>query len=189
MDEENIKNQIAEEFSDEYAEALETVPPEVRAFMWSEAFNVLLNKIGEAYKLTANQNDVLRDVVMKTLVGTITPVSRQGILSGAGITNEIQDQVLQTVNEEIISRALTQIQEYNDLNQETETYDDSNAVENTAPSPIQALEAIKQRLSQNTTIASTKRDVSLENLEVKPSSIQDIAKPSIDPYRELPDKE
>lgn len=183
-------NQNNQDFSDEYAEALETVPPEVRAFMWSDAFNLLLKNISEAYKFSSNQYDVLRDVVMKTLVGTITPVSRRGALSEAGINNEVQDQVLQTINEEIVSRALTQIEEYKYLNEETVSGEISSD-QNDAPSPIQALEAIKQRLSQNTVIASSTRDLSSEKVkeDIKSSSIQNITKPQIDPYRELPDKE
>lgn len=51
-----------------------------------------------------------------------------------------------------------------------------------APSPLEALASIKDRLSQNTVIAPTKRDYSLEKPQGTPST------PIIDPYRELPEK-
>ena len=172
---------------DDYAIALNSVPPEVRAFMWSDVFAIILKVIGDTYKLNDKQREVLKSVAMETLIGTLTPVSRRVRLSDVGIVGETQDGILEAINEEIISRALVQIEEYKELKGSEDTsFIPSEKIE--APSPVQALASIKERLSQPSNIASTKRDYSLEKPEVPDVSIQKIEKPTIDPYRELPEK-
>ncbi|MEK7227955.1 MAG: hypothetical protein AAB681_01200, partial [Patescibacteria group bacterium] len=69
---------------------------------------------------------------------------------------------------------------------DTEASDESQ--ERVAPSPIQALASIKERLSQTSSIAPTKRDYSVERIETPPSSPQSTPKPIFDIYREPPVK-
>ncbi len=178
------------DYVDDYALALDSVPPEVRRFLWSEAFTLIIKATGDTYNLNDAQRDVLKRVVMETIVGTITPVSRRATLSEAGIVGETQEKILEAIDDEIIFRTLVQIQEYNDLYTNKDNLENGTVAENldkttiSAPSPIQALASIKERLSQASTIATTKRDYSVD----KSAPVQDIVKPKIDPYREPPTK-
>ncbi len=193
MDNYNVKTTIDDqEFIDDYAEALNTVPPEVRAFLWSDVFTIILNVIGDTFKLNDNQKDMVRKVAKETLIGILTPVSRRIMLADVGIVGELQDNILNSINEEIISRALVQVEDYTELygnkDVSTETSINSNNIIS-APSPVQALASIQERLSQASTIAPVKRDYSVEKPGEISSGTVTAPKPlAPDPYREMPEE-
>lgn len=180
-------------FSNDYEEALANTPPEVRAFMWSDAFNFILKAIGDTYKLNDKQRDEVRRVTMETLVGTITPVARQIRLSDAGITGEVQDNVLEAINEEIVSRSLAQIEKVNeDTEYEKELKKQEDKVTasdlTNAPSPSQALANIQERLSKPSAIAPITRDYSVSRAPEPTSKNESpVRAPSMDIYREIPE--
>jgi hypothetical protein len=193
MNEEELKINEYEE-TDDYAEALESTPIEVRSFMWSDTFSVILNTISDVYRLNDNQRDVLKSVVMETLVGTITPISRQIKLSDVGITGELQDKVLQSISQEILSRAIVEID--NGLATEEDSFFNTENIgsataEVQAPSPLQALNSIQERLTKPTTVAPiTTRDYSINKSEQSTTTHTEMSpKPKImDIYRELPEQ-
>jgi phage FluMu gp28-like protein len=190
MDEEIITTE--ENKKDEYLEALESIPPEVRRFMWSDAFTLILKAIGEAYKLNDSQKETLRQVVMGILTDTTTPIATRAKLSDVGISGELQENILNEINEEIISRVLVQIQEYKDYDELTKEVSEGDKVptpEGPTVSPVQALDNIKQALSQPTSIAPTKRDYSLEKLDTTIKQAPSEPRPkTMDIYRELPEQ-
>lgn len=55
-------------------------------------------------------------------------------------------------------------------------------------SPVDILSSIKERLSQSSTIASTKRDYSVDRLQTSQTDINTSKSLVLDPYRELPEK-
>ncbi len=197
MDEDKITTTDIE-FSDDYAEALDATPKEVRMFMWSEAFKLILTAVAETYHLTEAQKEVVKRVTMETLVGTITPISRQIKLSDAGITNELQDKILDAINDEIVSRALVQVELYNELNQEqpeedrvkTGPSETANPAAKTidAPSPADVLASLQDRLTKPSTVAPITRDYSVNRASPIAKTEEAPRSPSIDIYREAPEK-
>lgn len=184
MNEEEI-NTIEEE--DEYLETLESVPEEVRKFLWSDAFTTIVKAISSAHRLTPDQEVVLRDVAIKTLIGDTTPIARRSELGDAGISGDLQESILDAINEELISRAIFQVEEYKNLNiDENPTREQGIS----APSPAQALANIKERLTKPSTVAPITRDYSVTRSpdsslpKVDPST----RAPSMDIYREIPEK-
>jgi hypothetical protein len=184
MNEELNQTKDIEELSDEYSEALDMVPPEVRAFLWSDAFNIILNVISETYKLNNTQKDVVRNIAKETLIGVLTPVSRRTMLADVGIIGELQENILNAINDEIISRAIVQVENYNELhnNKDSELGTDIEVLR--APTPTQALANIQERLSQPKIVTPSKRDYSVEKINTPTQ--ETLKAPSIDPYRELP---
>jgi hypothetical protein len=191
MNEEIITNE--EEVSDDYLEVLESVPAEVRRFMWSEAFTLIIKTIAKAYKLTDGQKEVLRRVTTQILTNTDTPVLTRTQFADIGITGENQENILKSIEEEIVSRALVQIVKYDDEIELTEEalYETGGAdhIASTAsleaPSPAQTISIIAERLSKPASITPTKRDLSTP----PPKSdlgVNDLGIKAIDPYRELP---
>lgn len=182
------------EFSDDYLEALEATPVEVRNFMWSEAFTLILTAIGETFKLSDEQREVVKRVTMETLVGTITPIGRRVRLSDAGMMGELQDNILEAINDEIISRALVQVELATEKESEVETTDEKDGIgpkdTTDAPSPMQALASIQERLTKPSTLAPITRDYSVSRPETTTPKQNDVAnkQPSIDIYRELPEE-
>jgi hypothetical protein len=190
MDDQELKtNTDAGEvnFSNDYEEALANTPPEVRAFMWSQAFSFILKAIGDNFKLNDKQRDEVRRVAMETLVGTIAPVARQIRLSDVGVTGEIQDGVLEAINEEIVSRSLAQIEKVTeDIEYEKELKKQEE--QDSAPSPSQALANIQERLSKPSTIAPITRDYSVSRPSEPVTKTESPARaPSMDIYREIPE--
>lgn len=184
-----------EETSDEYLELLEAVPEEVRRFIWSDAFALIIQTISKAYTLTDQQSVTLKEITLEMLTDTTTPVAIRAKLSEVGILGDFQDTILQTIDEEIISRALAQIKKYNEeesLLGETPSSETNFLVETkknereNAPSPVEALAMIKDRLSKPNTITPTKRDYSNEIVAEPTISEAPTGIKSVDPYRELP---
>ncbi|MEK7106296.1 MAG: hypothetical protein AAB895_02980 [Patescibacteria group bacterium] len=181
-----------EDFTDDYAVALDNTPEEVRNFIWSEAFKLILKAIGDTYRLNDEQRDVVRRVTIETLIGNITPIARQIRLSDVGMTGELQDNILEAINDEVISRALVQIELTNQEEsqaQELEQESKSGPSENmSAPSPAQALANIQERLTKPSTVAPITRDYSVSrNTESTPKDESSSRAPSMDIYREIPE--
>lgn len=198
MDEDKITTTDTD-FSDDYAEALDATPKEVRMFIWSEAFNLILTAIAETYHLSESQKEAMKRVAIETLIGTITPISRQIKLSDAGITNELQDKVLEAINEEIVSRALAQVELYNELNEEqpeeapvkTGPSEIATPTVKTvdAPSPAEVLASLQDRLTKPSTVAPITRDYSVTRSTPATKIIEEAPRsPSMDIYREAPEK-
>ncbi len=190
MDDQALKtNTDADEvtFSNDYEEALANTPPEVKAFMWSQAFDFILKAIGDTFKLNDKQRDEIKRVTMETLVGTITPVARQIRLSDVGVTGEVQDGVLGAINEEIVSRSLAQIEKVSeDIEYEKELKKQEE--QENAPSPSQALANIQERLSKPMAVAPITRDYSVTRPSEPITKVESPAKsPSMDIYREIPE--
>lgn len=57
-----------------------------------------------------------------------------------------------------------------------------------AVSPVDIISSIKERLSQSSTIAPTKRDYSVDRLQTSQTDINTSKSLVLDPYRELPEK-
>ncbi len=190
MENDNLKTtqnvNVSDDFVDEYSEALSAVPEEVRRFMWSDAFKIIIKAIAKTYNLSEEQSKVVEQIAVETLLEIITPIARQARLSSANITGDLQDAVLQAINEEIVSRALTQIEIQNDLDTEEATAEEttSQAVIS-APSPLEALASIQEKLAKPAAIAPIKRDYSLEKPAANSTPAQ---KPTFDIYREVPEK-
>jgi hypothetical protein len=118
-------------------------------------------------------------------------------LSDSGIVGENQKNILSTIDQEIISRAVTQIENYKDeetLYQDNQNLDQETPVsintEIQAPSPLQALNSIQERLTKPNTVAPiTTRDYSVTKSE--PAALQTDMSPKpkiMDIYRELPEQ-
>ena len=186
MDDTELQNYITDEVTDEYSDALEAVPAEVRRFMWSDAFKTIITTIGKAAKLDGRQTEIVKEIAIETLMETITPIARRAKLSSVGIDQELQDTILEAINDEIVSRALNQVEIETDLSVVESIENKIELQENTdAPSPTEALLSIQERLSKPTAIAPIKRDYSLEKPAANSTPAQ---KPTFDIYREVPEK-
>ncbi len=181
MDEDLI-NKIEENSKD--------LPEEVSDFMFFGPLDLVLEKI---CLLINNEEEkvLIKNDITFFLLGSVEIETLNSHIESLKTTEENRGEIKRIFQEDIISEILLLLE----VNQEMEGSSleslEVNSDQNTqqAPSPAQALESIKERLSQSTKITPTKRDYSMEKAENSNPSVQNITKPTIDPYREIPEKE
>jgi hypothetical protein len=175
-----------EEEIDTIEESFENIPEEVKRYIYSTAFLNTFQKLCSEKGLTPEESNALKTSLFSYLAQIDTEESLIETINKISKSPEINQQIISWVTTNVTDKILELTTETL-LNQEDGL--DINTEESSAPSPTQAMESIKDRLSQNTKITPTKRDYSMEKAENSTPSVQNITKPSVDPYRELPEKE
>ncbi len=86
-------------------EALAGIPTEVVDFMWSDAFNLLLDALSKTLTLSEEQKQMIRGHIEDLLMQTTTMEAVAEALLQAGISEEITAKILYAIDAEFISRA------------------------------------------------------------------------------------
>lgn len=165
-------------------EALANVPEEVQDFMWSDAFNILLDAMQEVTQITDLQKDAVRIEIYDILIGIkdMAAVAQELLKTMAP---ELVAKILYIIDTEFIVRAENLTEFYspdpNELSEESE----KGVID--APSPNEVLKRLGQSFTKPTTLTATKRDLSL-NASSLDEPVATKSAPSIDPYREIPEK-
>jgi hypothetical protein len=180
MDQENITTE-----EKELQEALLLVPEEVQEFMWSDAFEYILDAGEKVIPLSKDEKDKTRQTAYDLLLQMTTMEKAAEKLVAGGIDKEKTIKILYFIDTEILTRAKNLIENENDINAQIE---ELNKVE--APSPMQAMASIQERLTKPTTVAPITRDYSVtRSLEQNTPKVESAPRPpSMDIYREVPDK-
>lgn len=178
------------ELIDNIEENIKDLPEEVSDFIFLGALDSVLEEICLFIKDEKEKLLIKNDITF-FLLGSLEPEILNSHINSLNIPEEDKTKIKELFQEKIISELSLLIEVHQEMEGSSteEKSIDINQVPGDAPTPTQALESIKERLSQSTKIAPTKRDYSLEKTEDSAPSVQNISKPSIDPYREIPEKE
>jgi hypothetical protein len=168
-----------------FNKALETTPIEIRDFLFSEAYTKLINAVAKQFTLSEEKKVVLDDVVFETIIGNINGEDAQEKLASLGLAEEDGSKLLAYIDYYFLTPSIEEISENTNENQK-ENSGASLLNSQMAPSPLEALTMIKDRLSKPNTITPTKRDYSNELVAEPTTSEAPTNIKSIDPYRELP---
>ncbi|MCC7436716.1 hypothetical protein IT402_02495 [Candidatus Nomurabacteria bacterium] len=171
---------------EKFENALANTPEEVRSFLWSDTYQNILNALQKKFSLSDEQKSIINDIIFGSLTKTITESKVEESVEKIVLDEEKKTELLSYVFYYFIEPSIQKTEEIFELEKKEESDQETTSF---APSPAQALESIKERLSQSVKIAPVKRDYSLEKSSGESTQSQNIVKPSIDPYREIPDKD
>jgi hypothetical protein len=163
-------------------EGFSLIPEEVQSYIYGATFTKAFNTLCVEKNLSQNDRDKLEVALFDYLAQAETEESLLKTISSISPTPEVNQAIITWIITYVTTPIFSLIvnkeaqEEDGDVQESTENQPTSLS----APSPTQALASIKDRLSQNTVIAPTKRDYSVEKTQNTSSA------PTIDPYRELP---
>jgi hypothetical protein len=161
----------------EITDAFASIPEEVKDFIISNDFTVIITTIQKALSLTDEQTNLLKYGAQELLMKAATMEDLVKRWQQKGISDELIAKMLYTIHQEILVRAANITDFF------TEEIDESN-IENqqpSAPSPSDILATLKERLQEAKVVTPTSRTQGIQPQVPKSSTA------SIDPYREMPE--
>ncbi|MFZ4500108.1 MAG: hypothetical protein ACOYMZ_01260 [Minisyncoccia bacterium] len=166
-------------------DALSGVPEEVQSFMWGPSFETIIKTMQQTLALTDEQTTTVQNDSYMLLIqlSTMEEIYKKWV--NLSIPEELVVKILYLIDREILSRA----KDITDFftSDEDETFEDTTTKTVSAPSPSEVLATLGARLSQSSVIVPSKRDYSMDTQSGEKPGMQQST-PSIDPYRELPEK-
>ncbi len=170
-------------------DALSGVPEEVQSFMWGPSFETIIKTMQQTLALTDEQTVMVQNdsYMLLMQLSTMEEIYKKWL--GLGISEELVVKILYLVDQEILSRAKDITVFFTPDEGETieEVFEDTTTKTTNAPSPTEVLAALGARLNQSSVIVPSKRDYSMDTQSIEKPTVQNIT-PSVDPYRELPEK-
>lgn len=171
----------------QYDDFIENTPIEIRTFLWSDAFTILVKGVAKACKLTDEQTIALKDILFDIIIGYTGEAEVRNKLNEIKVPQATQEKLFALAYETIINPAVELAQDAyeikaNEIKEkpaEPETPEQTETPESIIKKDI-VLENITQKIKQTAVIAPTKRDYSIE------SNKQTTAPAHTDPYREIP---
>jgi hypothetical protein len=134
----------AQEYIDTYEEALDATPPEVRDFLLGDAFNGIIQGFKKKFSLTQDQTEIVSEIMHDSVLGLSKEEDAIQKMTDVGITDEIQDKILQLGYALIIAPS---IQEAQNATEEAE--------EIKQQPPLQVTANIQNRLKASPPASST----------------------------------
>jgi|GEM_PF-3423999 len=194
----DINNTQIEE--NNFQEALDAMPEEVRDYMWSPAFDYAIDVAEKVIGLTHEEKEYVRNVAYDLLMRLTDIETAAHKLLEQKVASEKVGRIMYYLDQEILQSAVNLINFYGDIqkvavkNSEQHTLSMS---QQTTQSDI--LSRLSQSLTTPTTLTPTKRTYtdtpSILINTLTPSvpktlseTIPTLIPPTMDPYRELPDK-
>lgn len=160
--------------------ALEDLPEEVSEFMFQGDLDAVIEEVSSLLESPDEKKRIANDLTF-FLLGTTTKDELDTLINTLTTSPEKKLQVQSIIQEKIINEL-----EYR-LSTEEEVIQNTSIEKSvSAPSPVEALAMIKDRLSKPNTITPTKRDYSNELVAEPTISEAPTGIKSVDPYRELP---
>ncbi len=179
----------------------EDVPEEVVDFLCSTEYKDKVGKLSDMFYLSEDNKRLLDGCIAGLLTQTMSDDEVNNILRGVISTPELVESLRKEIDKEFIVSAYSSVRmslEEDELEESLEktitslnqndNIEESKKVE--APSPMQALANIQERLTKPSTIAPITRDYSVTRpVETNIPKADTIPRaPSLDIYREAPDK-
>lgn len=166
-------------------DALSGVPEEVKTFMWSTEYQIIIDTIQKTLLLTDKEKDLVKYGSYQLLLGIKTMEGLAGEWSATGMNPELIMKILYIIHEEILTRAqnITEFFTRNsdEIDDAYDQLDNENGVEKKVPelNPSNSLATLSDRLKQASIATSAKREyVSGKDTSTPPARV------TIDPYHE-----
>ena len=173
-------------------DAFESTPEEVKEFLSSNIFDLILLGIKDGLVLTDAQFDAMELATQELVIRTKTMQEvAVDFIESKAFTPELTAKVLYAIEGEVMSRIYTIIDTSNAEDAEQEESAEKAPAEVThltpvtAPSPADMLARLNQTLTTPTATAPTRRDYSATKEAPMIDQMKTVR--NIDPYRELPD--
>lgn len=165
---EEIANQIEDNFDE--------LPSEVKEFVFGEGMDKVSAELA-AIVTDEQQSLILKNNIYQYLLGVMRFEEINQFIDNLPTEDEKKITIKKIIQEKIIDELLLLMEVHQDM--EGDTQPKAVPVEQ-APNPSQVIESLRGRLTEARSIAPSSR-----NLSVNPTT--QTAKPSIDPYREMPE--
>lgn len=163
---------------EEFETALDTIPEEVRKFLWSDNYQGLLSVLVKKFGLSDAQKKVVDNIIFDTIAGILDDEEEETEkrLTEAGITDEKQGELIAYIYKYFIDPSAKEAEQAAELEEDTSI----TTPETTAPSPTDVIKSIQGQFSAPTPIAPAAR-------EQQPEKQPETGIKKIDPYREMPE--
>lgn len=179
MENEQEKNEYIETLED----SLQATPEEAREFLWSNTYKEILEAILKKFNIVGDKKELLNSFIFDSITETIHQEDLKNRVIQLGIAEQDQELFFDYIYEYFIDIAAQGPQNSAELHKRESSEDQKITSINTSVNPFTSLQS---RLTQSNMILPIKRDLSPD---ATPASIPTVpTKPSIDPYRELPEK-
>lgn len=165
------------EFIENYEVALAQAPQEVRDFLWSDAFEGIINGIAKTCNLNEVQKKAARDVLFDTVLGVTGEKESVEKLTAVGVSTETQDKIFAIGYEYVVAPSIEEVEKEFDEETSVPATHSGLPIVSIAPSPTDVLKNIQERLVAPTVIPPQQTQQQAE--KTIPSGIK-----KIDPYRE-----
>lgn len=167
-------------------ETLQDTPEEVKDFIFGEEMLSVKNEINTHLETDEQRAEVSSQIIF-FLLGGIEIEELTNTINTLSIADEKKGTIKTLIQEKIIDELLLIIEARQEIDAESGPV---TTPVSSAPTPTEVLATLSTRLSQSSVIVPSKRDYStaapITSVPEKPT-VQNIT-PSIDPYRELPEK-
>ncbi len=157
---------------EEFEEKIPLLPDEVKRFLYKGGFKSAIGTLSKTFSLTNEQIKTLENALFVVIVGVQQKESLIQTCKLFGFSENQKKEFVSLCEKEIFE-PLFELTNYEIVD---------GTLEIQAPTPLEALASIKDRLSQNAVVTPIARDYSLE----KSQAPDNTPRSTIDPYRELP---
>lgn len=164
-------------------ETIQDIPEEVKDFIFGQEMESVKNEINTHLE-TDEQRTEISNRIMFFLLGAIEMEELSKTIDSVSITEEKKGFIKTLIQEKIIDELLLIIEAHKEIDEESVPTITSAP---TAPTPTEVLANLGARLSKSSVIVPSKRDYSMDKPQAIELSVEN-SKPTIDPYRELPEK-
>lgn len=166
-------------------QSFKEIPEEIKAYVYSSSFVKSFEDLCLSENLSKEETTKLRVSLYSYISQLETEEELLVSINSISKNIESNQKIIDWVREKVVEKILTLVTEAY-INEEVDEETDDSSKENLTPTSKIPLSSVQERLSQITTIVPSKRDYSVEKPVPTPEEIP--KKPTIDPYRELPEK-
>lgn len=175
---------------EQYQTLLETTPQEVRDFLYSENYEKMVGLVAKNFSITDTKK--LSDIIFDIVIGAADEEETLTKVASLGVPEEKKIELFQYVNSFFLQPLLlhtlgiAELEKTELAETEESVQPEKNVAQAIAVSPLEAIQSIKERLSQKTVVPPIARDYSIE----KPSAptLNTPEQKTPDPYREIPER-
>lgn len=169
----------------DFDEALAQVPDEVQDFMWSDAFEYIL----DISQKTIPLNDEEKKSMRRAAYALLIRLKNMGEIAKEMLAEKIDPEKITKILYIIDTQILTIVKGLMKHDDQTTEQDSGTEESSPAPSPSDMLARLNQTMTAPSTLAPTKRVYATEATTPTPPSNPPAPTgiKSIDPYREMPD--
>ena len=177
-----------------FQEALDTMPEEVRDYMWSPAFDYAIDVAEKVIELTSQEKECVRDIAYDLLMRLIDMETAARKLLEQKIIPEKTTKIMYYLDQEVLQSARNLVNYYGDINEIART--ESNQDEAIENSQQEVFSKLSHSFTTPSTIPPVKRTYT--DLPATPTTPKPLSeaipastptKPTIDPYRIDPTQE
>lgn len=182
-----MDNDITTKEDTEFQEALDSMPEDVRDYMWSPAFDYTIDVAQKVLELSVTEKEYVRDISYDLLMRLIDMEAAAKKLIDKEIPPEKVSKIMYFIYQEIMQSAENIAAYYGDTEQtQNSSTEESPKTRPTDGSTDAALANLGARLSQTSIIAPEKRTYSIQK-ESTPTPPPTTEK-KFDPYHEPVDE-